>query len=105
DGVVALDILRALPYGVVVLCDHSMPRLDGPGLFRLVLAEADLATRHAYIYMTAATRHIAPDLQRLLDALNAPRLGKPLSVDDVLEAVEWAAHHLAQRQASRGLGA
>jgi len=96
DGVVALDILHALPYGVVVLCDHSMPRLDGPGLLRRVRAEQDLANRHAYIYMTAATRQIPLELQRLLDTLDAPRLGKPFTIDAVLEAVERAARKLAR---------
>jgi len=96
DGVVALDILRALPYGVVVLCDHSMPRLDGPGLLRRVQAEPDVANRHVYIYMTAATRLISPELQGLLTALDAPRLGKPFTIDAVLEAVERGARRLAR---------
>jgi hypothetical protein len=36
DGVVALDILRAVTDPMVVITDHNMPRLDGPGLFSIL---------------------------------------------------------------------
>ena len=35
DGAVALAILRAVPYPLVVLTNHNMPRLDGSGSVHL----------------------------------------------------------------------
>jgi CheY-like chemotaxis protein len=52
DGVVALDVLRALPYPVLVLTNHKMPRLDDPGLINCIAEDPDLGARHVFIYMT-----------------------------------------------------
>ncbi len=94
DGVEALDILYVQPVPLVMLTDHQMPRLDGPGLLRRVLDDPVLPSRHAYLYMTAGTRDLPLALQQLLAALNAPVLFKPLSVDSLLCAIAKAAHRL-----------
>jgi len=103
DGLVALDILCVQPEPLVVLMDHHMPVLDGPGVLRRVLQEPMLVSGHAYVYMTAGSGYLSPDVQQLLAALQVPVLLKPLGVDDVLEAIAAAVHRvcgMSQAEAS-----
>jgi CheY-like chemotaxis protein len=95
DGQMALDLLRQTSERWVVLADHQMPRLNGAGLIAAVLADPQLAARHAFIYMTAADRVIPPDLQLQLETLGAPILGKPFTFDACLAAVAAASMRLA----------
>jgi CheY-like chemotaxis protein len=95
DGQVALDWLRQTAAGWVVLTDHFMPRLNGAGLITSVLADPQLAARHAFVYMTATEQVIPPDLQGQLAALQAPLLSKPFSFDACLAAVAEAVRRLA----------
>lgn len=94
DGLIALEVLNAMPYPMVVLTNHNMPRLDGPGFMSFVLETPDLATRHAFIYMTAGNRVIDPKLAQQLQALSAPVVRKPFDLDKMLDAVADAAGRL-----------
>jgi CheY-like chemotaxis protein len=98
DGQAALNILAAQPAPLIVLTDHHMPVLNGQGLLRRVLEEPTLVAGHAYVYMTAGRSYlspgVSPDVHQLLATLDAPVLYKPFSVDDVLDAIEAAAHRL-----------
>ncbi|MGO8949410.1 MAG: response regulator [Ktedonobacterales bacterium] len=94
DGVEALDILRVQPAPLIVLTNHHMPCLDGPGLLRRVLGAPTLLTGHAYLYMTAGTPDLPLDLRQVLTALQAPVLFKPFSLDVLLAAIADAAHRL-----------
>ena len=87
DGAVALDVLHALPYPIVVLTNHNMPRLDGPGLLSFVREDPALAQRHAYIYMTAGNRLIPPTFARDLAELGVPVLRKPFDIEELLRMV------------------
>ena len=98
DGVEALDMLQAQLAPLIVLTDHHMPRLDGPGLLRRVLGEPTLLSGNAYVYMTAGTRDLPPDLQPVLAALQVLVLFKPFSAHDLLAAVAAAAHRLCAIQ-------
>jgi hypothetical protein len=71
------SISCAVPYPLVLLSNHNMPRLDGPGLFSFVTEDPGLARRHAYVYMTAGNRVIPPPLVRQLEALSVPVLRSP----------------------------
>jgi two-component system response regulator (stage 0 sporulation protein F) len=103
DGLVAWEILRAMPHSLVVLTNHQMPRLDGPGLFSFIAAHPDIAARHAYIYMTAGARVIPPNLQRHLDTLDVRTLRKPFEMDDLQAAIDEAFGKLRRRrQGARG---
>lgn len=55
DGAVALDILRTSPEPVVVITNHRMPHLDGPGLIDAVHRDPRLSARHALIYTPSFT--------------------------------------------------
>ncbi len=90
DGVVALDVLRAVREPMVVVTDHNMPRLDGPGLFGFILADPDLAMRHRFIYVTAANRVLDPTFARELDLLAIRVMRKPFELDQFLEAIAVA---------------
>ena len=98
DGLEALHMLHAQPAPLIVLTDHHMPRLDGPGLLRRVLDEPTLRSDHAYVYMTAGTRDLPPDLQQVLAALQVLVLFKPFSADALLANIAAAAHRLCAIQ-------
>jgi CheY-like chemotaxis protein len=95
DGQVALDLLQQTTERWVVLTDHVMPRLDGPGLMAAVLADPQLRTRHAVIYMTAAHGDLDPGLQLTLEALHASVLRKPFSTAECVARVASVAERLA----------
>lgn len=94
DGLVALEILRGASRPLVVLSNHNMPRLDGPGLFSFVMNDSQLARRNAFIYMTAGNRVIPPSLSHDLTRLQVPVLRKPFDIDELLELIEDAEQRL-----------
>lgn len=96
DGVMALNILRATPHSMIVLLDLMMPRLDGAGVLAAVADDPRLATRHAYILMTAGRRTVRSlPLVKLLTELSIPVLPKPFELDAILDLVAQGAHRLA----------
>ena len=94
DGLVALDILRKTATRMVVLLDLRMPGLDGAGVLGAVAGDRQLATRHAYILMTANLQTLTLSFANLLNSLTVPVLRKPFELDMVLDAVERAAGRL-----------
>jgi CheY-like chemotaxis protein len=94
DGLVALDILRAVADPMVVIADHNMPRLDGPSLFSFVLDDPGLALRHQFLYLTAANRVLDRAFARQLDVLGVRVFRKPFDLGRFLEAVAEAATRL-----------
>src|SRR5215472_16843619 len=55
DGRPALERLCTHPRGMVVILDWNMPGMDGQALLQAVTAELPLATRNAYIMLSAYT--------------------------------------------------
>lgn len=102
DGAEALDILRRSSDNAVVVTNHHMPVLDGPGLISAVLADPDLRGRVALMYMTAADRLIPPALLQELEALRAPILRKPFELEKLLEEVARGAERLSAVVDSNG---
>jgi CheY-like chemotaxis protein len=96
NGVVALDRLQHTAEPLVVVVNHQMPRLDGPGLLRAVLADPQLYGRHAFLYTTATDGRLAPTLQRQLEELRAPLLRKPFDLVVFLDAVAAGVERLSQ---------
>lgn len=95
DGMQALDILHAQPAPLIVLTNHHMPRLDGPGLLRQVLEDPALVAGHVYVYMTAGSRDLSPALDQVLAALHAPALFKPIRGQTLLAALADATRRLS----------
>lgn len=97
DGKPALARLHESAAPLVVLLDLKMPGMDGQQVLEAVAAAQDtLATRHAYILMTAnATTRLPPALADLLSRLNVAVVSKPFDVDELLETVAQAAARIA----------
>lgn len=94
DGREALEMLRASLYPMVVLVDLRMPRLDGEGLMRAVLADDSLAGRHAYMLITANYHSLSRNMLNMLAQLSAPIVPKPFDLDTLLDTVQELAGRL-----------
>lgn len=99
DGMSALTRLRVNPRPLVVLLDWMMPGMDGLAVLRAIAADATVAKRHAFIFMSAASDRFGRVPQKVL-ALMPPSipvvaLGKPFKIDALMQAVEQAAAGIA----------
>jgi CheY-like chemotaxis protein len=91
SGQPALERLRTSSVGLVVLLDVTMPGVDGYAVIRAVAAHPTLATRHAYVVLTAcAVQTLPPAFVHHLAQMRVPLLGKPVDVDELLDAVAQA---------------
>lgn len=89
DGSAGLDVLRASNVRLIVVLDRLMPGLDGFDVLQAVVAEKELATRHAYILATGSHK----DPHELLQGapLAVTIMSKPFGLDDLLAVVSRAA--------------
>lgn len=95
DGKPALTQLRQSTEPMVVLLDMQMPGLDGIAVLHAVAAHEELATRHAYIVMTAyGSRTLPLTVANGLSSLQVPILAKPFDIDLVVAAVRAAEQRL-----------
>lgn len=94
DGRPVLERLRTHPARLVVVLDLMMPGMDGYAVLQTVAAESALATRHAYILMTATGRFLPPNVIELLKQLKGSVLSKPFDLEELLAAVQKAASRL-----------
>jgi two-component system NtrC family sensor kinase len=83
DGLRALDKLRTATYDAVI-SDVRMPGLDGPGLYE------ELRRRHPrldgrVIFCTGES--LSTETQAMLDAIQAPVITKPFTVEDLRRAL------------------
>jgi CheY-like chemotaxis protein len=95
NGRDALILLRATPGSAVVLLDMRMPEMDGARMLEEVLGDADLATRHGYILMTALS-HAAPESwahlsEQAISQLAFGLLFKPFDSADLFTVVAQVA--------------
>lgn len=90
DGLAALDLLRHSEERLVVLLDVMMPKLDGIGVLRQVVAEPAEFDRHAYVLITANHQNLSQEALDLLQQLAIPIITKPFNLDDVQAAVDHA---------------
>lgn len=95
DGARALEYLRSCGEPLVVLLDFMMPRMDGAAVLRAVVEDTRLATRNAYVLVSANYNTIARSCASLLASLDVPVLAKPLDLDDLLETVGVEASRVA----------
>jgi len=93
-GAAALDVMRASARPLVVLLDRIMPPPDGEAVLEAARADGALASRHAFVLVTAGTTRFSPDFAGHLAAMGVPVLQKPFDLDVLLDAVALAARRL-----------
>jgi CheY-like chemotaxis protein len=99
DGMIGLDQLRASPRPLIVLLDYKMPRMNGEELLQAVMADPQLAHRHAFIFVTANLPSFSPALHQLLADAAISVIQKPFQIAVILDEVERA---IARLSASQG---
>ncbi|HEV8194750.1 MAG TPA: response regulator [Ktedonobacterales bacterium] len=97
DGKPALERLREAEHRMVVLLDASMPGIDGIQVMQAVAAHEQLATRHAYVLVTALHDLLPHVVVQLLKSLGVPVLAKPFDIDHLLAVVQAAKEVLNAR--------
>ena len=90
DGAAALAQLRDAGTPMVVLLDLVLPLLSGASVLETVAANPDLATRHAYILLTAADQSFRPPFTEVLQELQVPVIQKPFDLDTLFNTVTRA---------------
>lgn len=90
DGVYGLDQLRASPRPLIVLLDYKMPRMNGEEVLQAVMADPQLAHRHAFIFVTANLPSFSPALHQLLADAAIAVVQKPFQVMAILDEIERA---------------
>jgi CheY-like chemotaxis protein len=99
DGLEAVAVLYSCPYRLVVLLDWKMPEMSGEEVLELVRANPELASRHAYVLITANAAAVTPQLTELLRELCVPVVAKPFSLLDLLDTVEHQASRIGAERA------
>jgi CheY-like chemotaxis protein len=105
DGTHALERLRESAEGMMVLLDANMPGMDGLQMLRTVADHPPLATRHAYVLVTALDGDLSATSVDFLQGLGIPIIGKPFNIDELMAAVEEAMRRLegsSREDAERG---
>lgn len=93
NGMHGLQQLRASEQRLVVLLDVLMPGLDGIDVLRAVATDEQLATRHAYLLVSASPVATPPDIPVSLK-LGLDVVPKPFDIANLLEAVAQANHRI-----------
>jgi CheY-like chemotaxis protein len=83
SGLEALRWLEEQPWDLLIL-DLRMPEIDGPALYREVLARWPTAAGHVLFLSGAAEM---PHHDHTIKALNVPVLFKPFTLNDLRAAV------------------
>ena len=86
DSREALGRLEKKHYGLVI-CDLKMPYLDGPGLYRALVAPGS-PMQQKLLFVTGDT--MSPRTLDFLKSSGLPYLAKPFLVDELKEAVRQA---------------
>ena len=90
NGEAALAQLRENAAPMVVLLDLVLPLRSGASVLEAVAMDADLASRHAYILLTAADQSFQPPFTYVLKQLQVPVIHKPFDLDTLLSTVTQA---------------
>jgi CheY-like chemotaxis protein len=100
DGREALSTMRSNPDHLIVLLDWKMPNMSGEDVLNAVKADPDLATRHAYILITAMSAMLSPHVMTLLNELSVPVIAKPFGIQQLLCVVEDKARNMRAKEAA-----
>jgi CheY-like chemotaxis protein len=93
NGSEALSLLRVTPHSVIVLLGCIMPVMNGFEMLDAVMRDERLARQHVYLPMSANVG-FPPWAKKRLGIPDLPMLLKPVTADQVLDAVAWAMRRL-----------
>jgi two-component system KDP operon response regulator KdpE len=93
NGQAALSLLRRSHHRFIVLLDMRMPVVSGTSVLRTVANDHFLATRHAFILITAWPDR-PPELVSLLQTLSVPVVCKPFDLEELLNTIDQVAGRL-----------
>jgi CheY-like chemotaxis protein len=99
DGREALATMRSNRDHLIVLLDWKMPNMSGEDVLNAVKADPDLATRHAYVLITAMSAMLSPHVMTLLNELSVPVIAKPFGIQQLLCVVEDKAQSMRAHRA------
>lgn len=94
DGKTALNLLHKGNERMVVLLDLQMPKKTGVEVIQDIVERQRLASRYAFIVITANTQTLPLSFVNLLTDLHAPLILKPFDIDPLLAAVATAEERL-----------
>ena len=94
DGKVALNVLHKGNERMVVVLDLQMPKKTGVEVIQDIVEQQRLASRYAFIVITANTQTLPLSFVNLLTELHAPLITKPFDIDPLLAAVANAEERL-----------
>lgn len=98
SGLQALETLHTSRHRLVVILDVDAGAEEGgegmAWLLEWITAHPTLASRHAYLALTAMPDHVSPDLTTWLTRLHAPLVAKPSDVGALLLLVAEASERL-----------
>ena len=94
SGAEALRIIRTHPRRLIVLLDNMMPKMTGLEVLRTIATDPAFNERHAYFLVTAA-RRVTRELHGLPSDFAVTVIHKPFDIQEIVTAVEAAAHRLA----------
>jgi CheY-like chemotaxis protein len=94
NGEAAIAALHSNKMPMVVLLDLLLPLYSGAAILDMVATDADLATRNAYILLTAAHQSFHPPFTHVLQQLQVPIVHKPFDLDTLFEVVTQGAERI-----------
>jgi CheY-like chemotaxis protein len=98
DGERGLEQLRQAPAPMIALVDWLLPTINGTDLLQVIAADAGLASRHAYILMSASGHRPEFAALALPDTIHVALLAKPFELNELLHLLTVAAMMLEHQQ-------
>lgn len=95
NGVNCLKRLYASRDPLIVLLDYRMPGLSGEAVLEMVERDPRLATRHAFVAVTASPEALTFRNLYLRARLHVPLVRKPVDIDVLIETVDAAVYELS----------
>lgn len=94
DGAEGLAAIKASTVPLIVLLDFDIPKLNGVEVLQAVASDPRLASRHAFIMITAVATSRYKAAKEACATLSTPLVMKPFDVDSFLDQVASAARRL-----------
>lgn len=94
NGAETLASLRAPGMRCVALLDLVMPDIQGVELLEAIRADPTLASRHAWVVLSAGSEALMSQAEPIVTALGGVIVRKPFDIDEIARVVREAAQRL-----------